>query len=335
MMKHVSLLLISVLLVCSGCDSTIQTGSGLTSGRVLPNVTGGSGEVLVIIDNFVWDSETGVALLDILKEEYPGLPQSEPLFDVTHISAASFDNSLRFHRSVVLVTINKTREEPAIRFRKNVWAKPQIVVQMEAASNAELQELILDNKNKIKNFFIKYDRERISNSYAESKDLEIQKLMAENHQIRLGIPRGYNIDISGDEYSSVSVETPDFSQVLHVYEFPADGPEDLSTINLLEKRNKYSKEYVKGPNKGSFMKTAEIYPPIVYDLAINGKELVEIRGLWELEHGFMGGPFVSHSIYDEARSRIVTVEGYVYHPNQKKRVKVRQLEAIVYSLELI
>ncbi len=335
MMKYISLILISVFLVFSGCDSTIQTGTGLASGRVLPNVTGGSGEVLVVIDNFVWDSETGGALLDILKEEFPGLPQSEPLFDVTHISAASFDNSLRFHRSVVLVTINKTREEPAIRYRKNVWAKPQIVVQMEAASNAELQQLILDNKSKIKSFFVKYDRERISDSYASSKDLEIQKLMADQHHIRLGIPRGYNIDISGDEYSSVSVETPDFSQVLHVYEFPAEGIAELSTDNLLKKRNKYSKEYVKGPNKGSYMKTAEIYPPIVYDLALEGKEVVEIRGLWELENGFMGGPFISHSIYDEARNRIVTVEGYVYFPNQKKRVKVRQLEAIVYSLELI
>ena len=83
------------------------------------------------------------------------------------------------------------------------------------------------------------------------------------------------------------------------------------------------------------MKTAEIYPPLVHDLALNGLDVVEIRGLWELENGFMGGPFVSHSVYDRNRQRIVTVEGYVYYPNQKKCVKVRQLEAIIYTLELI
>ena len=83
------------------------------------------------------------------------------------------------------------------------------------------------------------------------------------------------------------------------------------------------------------MQTAEIYPPVVYDLQINGNEIVEIRGLWELEKGFMGGPFVSHSVYDKARNRIVTAEGYIYYPNQKKRIKIRQLEAIVYSLEII
>ncbi|MFC2129591.1 DUF4837 family protein [Bacteroidota bacterium] len=333
-MKYLAIVIISVLLVISGCDTTIQTGS-TGSGTVKPNVTGGAGEILVVMDKFAWDSQTGESLKDILKEEIPALPQSEPLFDVTQISSASFDNLFRYHRSVVLVTINKSREEPAIRFRKNVWAKPQIVVQMEAASNKELNELILENKDKIKNFLVQYDRQRLTDSYVASKDLEIQKLMANNHQIRLGIPRGYNIDIEGDEYTSVSIETPDFSQVLHVYEYPAEDKAALSTKELLKQRNVFTAKYVKGPRENSYMQTAEIYPPVVYDLQLNGNEVVEIRGLWELENGFMGGPFVSHSIYDESRHRIVTVEGYVYYPNQKKRIKIRQLEAIIYTLEII
>jgi len=334
-MKYASLLIISTLIIFSGCDSTIQTGSNSLGGRILPNVTGGSGEILVVMDNVVWDGKAGEALKDILKEEFPALPQSEPLFNVSQITGASFDNALKFHRSVVLATINKTRDDAAIRFRKNVYAKPQIFVHMEAPSHEELNQLILDNEANIKNFFIKYDRERLMDTYIKSKDLEIQTKMAENHQIRLAIPRGYNIDISMDEYTSVSVETPDYSQVLHVYEFPAEGISDLSTKNLLEKRNMFSKEYVKGPNKGSYMQTAEIFPPQVYDLSMEGKKVVEIRGLWELMNGYMGGPFVSHSVYDEARNRIVTVEGYVYYPNMKKRVKLRQLEAIIYSLEVI
>ncbi len=332
-MKHLSIIIISILLIITGCDTTITPGSA--SGRVLPNVTGGAGEVLVVIDKAVWDGQTGETLKDILKEEFPALPQSEPLFDVTQITSASFDNLFRFHRSVVLVTINKTREEPAIRFRKNVWAKPQIVVQMEAASSKELNALMLENKGKIKSFLVQYDRQRLADSYQDSKDLEIQRLMANNHHVRLGIPRGYNIDIEGDEYTSVSIETPDFSQVLHIYEYPVVDSTALSTKDLLKERNVFTKKYVKGPREGSYMQTADIYPPIVYDLQLNGNEIVEIRGLWELENGFMGGPFVSHSIYDQARKRIVTVEGYVYYPNQKKRIKIRQLEAIIYSLEII
>jgi hypothetical protein len=93
--------------------------------------------------------------------------------------------------------------------------------------------------------------------------------------------------------------------------------------------------YVKGPREGSYMTIAKLYNPIVYELKNNNMEVVELRGLWELENGYMGGPFVSHSVYDEKRGRIVTVDGYIYYPNQKKRTKLKQLEAIIYSMEII
>jgi hypothetical protein len=83
------------------------------------------------------------------------------------------------------------------------------------------------------------------------------------------------------------------------------------------------------------MTLSKMFEPIAYDMVVNNLEVVELRGLWDLENGFMGGPFISHSVYDAKRNRIVTVDGYIYHPNQKKRVKLRQIEAIIYSLEII
>lgn len=327
------LLLVAAFLILAGCDTTVQPGAG--KGRILPGITGGAGEVLIVVDKYIWEGSTGELLKDILQEEFPGLPQSEPLFDVTQISAGSFDNMFKFHRSIVLVTINEAVGEAAVRYRKNVWARPQIMVQLEARNVEELRELIGTHAGRIQNFLVQYDRERLTESYSASKDLEIQKMMAQNHQIRLGIPRGYNVDLSTDSYSSVSIETPDFSQVIHVYEYPAPGENDLRSDLLLKQRNAFTQKYVRGPNDVSYMTTSTMYPPIIYDLQRGGKHIVEIRGLWDLEGGFMGGPFVSHSVYDQKRQRIITVEGYVYYPNQKKRIKVRQLEAILYSLEVI
>lgn len=332
-MKKTIIIFIAVAFTISGCDTTVQTGSG--NGRILPNITGGAGEVLVVADQFVWDGKTGELLKDILMEELPGLPQSEPMFDVTQITSRSFDNLFRFHRSVVLVTIKETAEEASVRFRKNVWARPQIVVQVEATNSDGLYEEIEANRDRIQAFLNQYDRQRLTDSYVSSKDREIQQKLAENHHVRLGIPRGYNIDFFTDDYSSVSIETPDFMQVLHVYEFPAEDASELNERTILEKRNQFSKKYVKGPSDDSYMTTAMVYPPIFFDLKRGDMEIIETRGLWELEGGFMGGPFISHSVFDDKRNRIVTVEGYVYYPNQKKRIKIRQLEAIIYSLEII
>jgi len=320
------------LLFLVACDTVNQQGGA--AGRIMPNVTGGTGEVLVVMDQFNWDNSAGELLKDILKEEYPGLPQSEPKFDVIQVTAASFDGVFQYHRSIVLTTV-ASGLEPKIRYRENVWAKPQIVVQIESSTSSELKELISENEERIMGFLVQYDRNRLMNVYKDSKDPAIQKEIADHHQVRLAIPRGYNLDFSTEEYTSVSIESPDLSQVIQVYEYPAEGPGDLNVANIIQKRNNVTNKFVKGPSEDSYMTISRMYEPIAYDLRNNGMDVIELRGLWDLENGFMGGPFLSHSVYDAKRGRIVTVDGYVYHPNQKKRVKMRQLEAIIYSMEIL
>ena len=322
---------VSLLLLCWSCDTSKQQGG--MAGRIMPNITGGAGEILVIMDQFNWENSAGDVLQDILKEEFPGLPQSEPLFDVIQVTAASFDGVYKFHRTIVLTTV-ASGLEPNIRFRDDIWAKPQIMVQLEAPSGVALKELISENEKQIKSFLVQYDRNRLMNVYKDSKDPAIQKEIATHHQVRLAIPRGYNMDLSNEDYTSVSIESPDLSQVIQVYDYPANGPEDLNVANVIKHRNNFTQTYVKGPRDGSYMVISKMYEPIAYDLKNNNLDVVELRGLWDLENGFMGGPFVSHSVYDANRGRIVTVDGYVYHPNQKKRIKVKQLEAIIYSMEI-
>lgn len=322
----------ALILTVSSCD-TVQQQGGM-AGKIMPNITGGAGEILVVMDQFNWDNSAGELLQDILKEEFTGLPQSEPLFDVIQVTAASFDGVYQFHRSIVLTTV-ESGLEPNIRYRENIWAKPQIMVQIEAPTGAALKELISENEAQIRGFLVQYDRNRLMKSYKDSKDPAIQKDIANNHQVRLAIPRGYNMDFSNEEYTSVSIESSDLSQVIQVYDYPASGPEDLNTANIIEKRNSFTQKYVKGPRDGSYMTIAKMYEPIAFDLKNNNMDVIELRGLWDLENGFMGGPFVSHSVYDASRGRIVTVDGYIYHPNQKKRTKIKQLEAIIYSMEII
>jgi hypothetical protein len=322
----------AAVLMLVSCDTVNQQGGA--AGRIMPNITGGAGEVLVVMDQFNWENSAGKVLEDILKEEIPGMPQSEPLFDVLQITAASFEGIYQFHRSIVLTNIESSLE-PRVRFRENIWAKPQIMVQLEAPTGAALKELISENEEQIRAFLVQYDRNRLIKNYRDSKDPAIQKEIALHHHVKLAIPRGYNMDFSKEEYTSVSIEAPDLSQVVQVFDFPAEGPQDLNTANIIAKRNEFTKSYVLGPREGSYMTISKLYQPIAYDMTINNVKVIELRGLWDLENGFMGGPFISHSIYDAKRNRIITVDGYVYHPNQKKRIKLKQLEAIVYSMELI
>ncbi len=217
LLKRTGFFVVSIfLLTFSSCDTSRQSG---VAGMIMPSITGGAGEVLVVMDKFNWDNSAGTLLQDILEEEIPGLPQSEPLFDVIQITSASFDNFYQFHRSIVLTTID-TNLEPLVRFRENVWAKPQIVVQLEAPSSRALHDLLEANEERIQNFLVQYDRNRLMATYQDSKDLAIAQEIAIHHQVRLAIPRGYNMDFSKDEYTSVSIEAPDFSQVIHDIRLP-------------------------------------------------------------------------------------------------------------------
>jgi hypothetical protein len=65
----------------------------------------------------------------------------------------------------------------------------------------------------------------------------------------------------------------------------------------------------------------------------NGNFVREMRGLWEVKVDFMGGPFISWSMVDEKRNRIVTAFGFVYAPKIDKRNQVRKLEGILKGID--
>ena len=57
----------------------------------------------------------------------------------------------------------------------------------------------------------------------------------------------------------------------------------------------------------------------------------ETRGLWRVEGGAMGGPFVNYTFYDQDQRRIYMIDGMVFAPQYDKREFVRQLEVIAHT----
>lgn len=324
-----------VLLVILSSSCLKNPGSGLTGkNSSLPNITGPAGEVLIVMDNNLWKSEAGNTLRESLEKEYPALPQPEPLFDVIHITSGAFDDLFKMHRTIIITDVSSVHPKTEIKYYENSWSKPQLVIKMFASSADSLNYLIKNNIDKIISSLQKYDRKRLADVYRSTKDMSTKSILSK-FGIDLAIPRGYNIDVNTDEFASLSVESSETSQVIFIYRYPYFDKNDFTTDRLISRRNEFLKKYTAGTRIGSYMTTAELFPPIVYDISVNGVNFVEVRGLWELNKGYMGGPFISHSTLDSLHNEIITVEGYVYNPNNKKRNLMRQMEAIVYSLVLL
>ena len=84
---------------------------------------------------------------------------------------------------------------------------------------------------------------------------------------------------------------------------------------------------------GSYMITSEYFAPTLEYFKYRGRDVAQVRGMWEVQNDFMGGPFVSHSFYSADGKEILVAEAWVYAPQTDKRQHLRQVESLLYSWE--
>ena len=77
----------------------------------------------------------------------------------------------------------------------------------------------------------------------------------------------------------------------------------------------------------------KVIDPGFNNIEYNGQTMVEMRGLWEVENDYMGGPFVCHIFPDRTRENIIILNAFVYAPKYDKRKYLRQVESIIYSFD--
>ena len=106
----------------------------------------------------------------------------------------------------------------------------------------------------------------------------------------------------------------------------------VSVDDIIAHRDSLGKHYFEGTLEGSYMATELLIPPSIETTEISGMFARANCGLWRLDGVFMGGPFLSTTIYDEKNDRILTVESVLYGPTAKKRNVVLEMEAMMRSI---
>ncbi len=302
---------------------------------MLPSATGKAGEVLIVIDKQVWENSVGEKFQEILLDEYPLLPIAEPLFDPINIPNQAFASIFKTHRNIIMVHISDSVRKNKITIQENLWAETQLIITVTAKSETEMIKLLDENKISLIENLEKAERDRIILNYKQYEKREIGEKLRKNHNISLVVPAGYIVDIDTSNFIWISHETPMISQGILIYYYDYTDTNTFTVDYLVKQRNKFLKQNVPGPTDGSYMITATELQPELREFMLNNKYTAELRGLWEVENDFMGGPFISFSTVDEKRNRIVTVDTYVYAMKYNKRNYIRQLEAILYSLQVV
>ena len=325
-MKRLTILAALATMIFAGCNNVRE--------KVLPQISGKAGEVVIVIEDQVWKS-TADTIENILKADVPGLPQEEPMFDVVRIPNSAFSEIFQRHRNIISCRI-ASDSTANIKVAHDLWATPQTVIQIVAPSAQAFEQLFSDNREKIVGLLLKAEQDRIIKNYSTFPERQVMNKLAKATGVTMTIPKGYTFDMDTNNFVWISHETPEISQGLFVYYYDYTDSLMLTRDSLIAMRNRMCKAYVGGPSDGSYM-TTDMHEGITTFSSYNfrGRYTAELRGLWRTEGDFMGGPFVSITQYDEKHGRIVTVDGYVYAGKKDKRNYMRQVEAIMSTMEFV
>ena len=121
---------------------------------------------------------------------------------------------------------------------------------------------------------------------------------------------------------------------LLVYTYPINSENDEKGTAIVTKRDSIGEKYIPGQVENSHMITEAAYTPHVFNVQLDGKPALETRGKWEVKGQYMAGPFLSYSVVDKKKNRIVVVEGLTYAPSVNKRDYMFEIEAILKTLKI-
>ncbi len=309
--------------------------------KTLPQSVGSSGELIVIIGQQHQESP-GNSIRKEFQKTIPSYFSYEPQFDVEIYTHSDFSKLIRQFRNLLIVDIkdNEANKEASTVIKKDVWALDQMVVYIHAKDSAEFLEIFEKDIDKIKEVFNYQDRLRYQSINASISDPIAQEKIQNKFDLTIDIPSDFILVSEGDNHLSYQLEKMDYLSgrayqvvqniIIRVQPFVTDSVFSHSFI-IDQINTKTGKIYQSTKDVG--LSIEEKFHPIFTEINLNGNFGVETKTLWKFEEPLMGGPYTSITVHDPKKNRIITVEGFLFAPKFNYREYMKQIEAILYSLE--
>lgn len=295
---------------------------------------------MLVISQDHWNGTVGDSIRAELIKPFPMILQLEPTFNVIFKSRKEFSATNRYHRNIIMVETGQD-VEPEARQVTDRWALGQKIYTLQAKTDEELLALWDEYSESISKDIRTQDRKRIA-AYVETVvNYDAKARLKETMDLELTMHRDFKERKIGSNASSFLKERVQYlsgrphevKQGLVVYTYPYDQDSLLTPENLNAKRNNVLGRLVQSANNAPM--TVEMrLPPTYTRVAHDSLYAIEGRGLWRMDDPIQGGTFVSLTVVDEEKGRVVTVDGYVYSPQFDKRPLLLEIEAFIYSLDI-
>ena len=298
--------------------------------------------MLLAMDPAFWDGQVG----DVMKVEIgrvqPMLPQQEAILNPSIVPISKLNDLLKAHRNIIIVDIadNLRNVETKTVLTRSKWAEGQLIYTIHAKSEEEFIKEFKKNGKAVVDAIIEEERVRLSKYHHIVKDIGLTQELDSLLHIDLTVPKDFVKVKTSKHFASYMRERivylsgtgHDVIQGIVVYEWPYYGEQMFTSEYQAALRDSVMQDKVQSDND-SPMIVEPLRPPLGMERNHMNNYAYETRGLWKFESPLMGGPYVSLTLVDQHRGRIITVDGYVFAPKFDKIEYLREMEAIIYSVK--
>ena len=319
-MRYACIILLFALFACHE--------NGQKDVATLPGMTGGLNELVIVLEDHLWQGDIGDSLRSVLGAEVQGIPWQESIFDLVQIPSKAYTRIFETHRNLLFFEKEK---KTSVSFQENINAKGQLMALVTYQNTQELKVLLKQYASVIAHRFQEQEKARLRTQIVLQTGLE---KVFQKHEINLNIPKNFSLVLDTTDFTWIEYSPKDkeIIQGVFIYEIKPETP--FTTRKLLAQRDSLTKQYVQGETAGSYMAVeTQHYQPCIKQIESISYNALEIKGLWKMQNAFMGGPFIAHFIQDTTNNRILVLEGFLFNPGKDKRDKMQLLQLVLESVK--
>ena len=284
------------------CDDEITT---------LPAATGKSSEVIFVVDDILWESSLRSLVEKTISTDINGLSKKESLFSPFQLNKSEFNSILRTHRNIVIVSKGV---KPVIT--QNKWAYGQLVAQINWNGNEDITTADL---SKLKKSLVENELKLLGSKLSKSSQKDIELSVYKNLGRSLIVPEEYSILNNNETFFWASYDPQHSDEIKNIFVYSFNINSNSIQNEVLNRTDSIFAKYLRGDKEGSYATIENRYTPYFSNNVY--------RGLWRLENGFMGGPFmIKFQVLD---TKVIVSVGLVFAPHSSKRRFIKEFEAIL------
>lgn len=290
--------------------------------------------VLVVMDDDLWLNEVGDTIRNYLAASIEGITPVEPRFDLDQLSPGIFANTTKNRKNIVYVSGNKTRNN--FELIVDYYAQPQHFFLIEGTDNKHIIETFLKNKDSIVHHFHQQEIVGIQTHIKENPRYKTFYLH-DKYKINLDLPTSYKRVLVDDNFVWYKKEIASGNSNILVYSLPFESVKPFKTQREFVLRMDYLRDsvvgkYIHSSEPDTFMNMSVDFEPFYRTIYLKNQEVTEVKGTWDMENSFMGGPYMSYIV--KKNEYYLILEGFTYNPSMSKRNVMLELEAIMGTLKI-